>query len=143
MISSLLALGAVVDARDGDGMTPLAYAVACEHEKEIELLVRELASAVGCVWRGANVCSGMLASFSVCPSTPSPVLGCIAHAWQSCASPWQRGSTVAGGGPVASSLSKEYSQGYATHGLQLRGILIRSGARFLAARCPDDPIPFL
>lgn len=29
-----------MDPRDEDGMTPLAYAVTCEHEKEIELLVR-------------------------------------------------------------------------------------------------------
>lgn len=40
VISRLLELGAEVDARDTEGMTPLAYAVACEHEKEIELLVR-------------------------------------------------------------------------------------------------------
>lgn len=40
MISSLLALGAAVDPRDADGMTPLAYAVACDNEKEIEVLVR-------------------------------------------------------------------------------------------------------
>ncbi|CAM9277259.1 unnamed protein product, partial [Ectocarpus sp. 8 AP-2014] len=32
VISSLLALGAAVDSRDADGMTPLAYAVACENE---------------------------------------------------------------------------------------------------------------
>lgn len=41
MISSLIALGAAVDPKDEDGMTPLAYAVACENEKEIELLVRQ------------------------------------------------------------------------------------------------------
>lgn len=40
MISSLLALGAAVDPQDADGMTPLAYAVACDNEKEIEVLVR-------------------------------------------------------------------------------------------------------
>lgn len=40
VISRLLELGSEVDARDIEGMTPLAYAVACEHEKEIELLVR-------------------------------------------------------------------------------------------------------
>lgn len=40
IVSRLLELGAAVDARDTDGMTPLAYAVACEHMKEIELLVR-------------------------------------------------------------------------------------------------------
>lgn len=38
-ILRLLELGASVDARDSDGMTPLAYAVACEHEQEIRLLV--------------------------------------------------------------------------------------------------------
>lgn len=41
MISSLIALGAAVDPKDEDGMTPLAYAVACENEKEIALLVRQ------------------------------------------------------------------------------------------------------
>lgn len=40
VVSSLLALGAAVDSQDAEGMTPLAYAVACGHEKEIELLVR-------------------------------------------------------------------------------------------------------
>lgn len=56
MISRLLELGAVVDPRDSEGMTPLAYAVACENEKEIELLVSAsyctgklfIASAVTC-----------------------------------------------------------------------------------------------
>lgn len=39
MISILLELGAMVDPRDSEGMTPLSYAVACENEKEIQLLV--------------------------------------------------------------------------------------------------------
>lgn len=30
-----------MDPKDEDGMTPLAYAVACENEEEIELLVRQ------------------------------------------------------------------------------------------------------
>lgn len=40
VISRLLELGAVVDHRDSEGMTPLACAVTCENEDEIQLLVR-------------------------------------------------------------------------------------------------------
>lgn len=40
IISTLLSLGAALDPQDADGMTPLAYAVACGNEEEIEVLVR-------------------------------------------------------------------------------------------------------
>ncbi|CAM9903168.1 unnamed protein product, partial [Choristocarpus tenellus] len=39
VLSKLLELDAVVDSRDADGMTPLAYAVACDHKEVVALLV--------------------------------------------------------------------------------------------------------
>lgn len=47
--SRLLELGARIDAQDSDGMTPLAYAVACENEKAIEVLVSNMTCAVSIV----------------------------------------------------------------------------------------------
>lgn len=44
-----------MDSRDAEGMTPLAYAVTCEHEKEVELLVRF--QFAQCVFvQGSNLC---------------------------------------------------------------------------------------